>query len=69
MVSTVERVPAGIRLIDQRRLPRETVFVTCTTAAETAEAIRTMVVRGAPPSEARLAKGGESRNSNKSGRG
>jgi methylthioribose-1-phosphate isomerase len=48
MVRTVERVPAGARLIDQRRLPRETVYVTCRTAEETAEAIRAMVVRGAP---------------------
>jgi methylthioribose-1-phosphate isomerase len=48
MVRTVERVPAGTRLIDQRRLPRETAYVTCTTAEETAEAIRAMVVRGAP---------------------
>jgi methylthioribose-1-phosphate isomerase len=48
MVRTVERVPAGTRLIDQRKLPRETVYVTCRTAEETAEAIRAMVVRGAP---------------------
>ena len=48
MVRTVERVPAGARLIDQRRLPREKVYVTCRTAEETAEAIRAMVVRGAP---------------------
>jgi len=35
-------------LIDQRRLPAEEVEVECRTAAEVAEAIRTMVVRGAP---------------------
>jgi methylthioribose-1-phosphate isomerase len=35
-------------LLDQRRLPLEEVDVACATAAEVADAIRTMVVRGAP---------------------
>ena len=35
-------------LLDQRKLPDEVVDFACTTAAEVAEAIRTMVVRGAP---------------------
>src|SRR3954454_7412465 len=35
-------------LLDQRRLPAEEVEVECRTAAEVADAIRTMVVRGAP---------------------
>ena len=35
-------------LLDQRRLPEDIVYVTCRTAAETAAAIRDMVVRGAP---------------------
>jgi methylthioribose-1-phosphate isomerase len=35
-------------LLDQRRLPGEVVEVECRTAAEVADAIRTMVVRGAP---------------------
>ena len=35
-------------LLDQRRLPLEEVDVVCETAAEVADAIRTMVVRGAP---------------------
>jgi methylthioribose-1-phosphate isomerase len=35
-------------LLDQRRLPGEEVEVTCRSAAEVAEAIRDMVVRGAP---------------------
>ena len=34
--------------LDQRRLPLEEIDVECRTAAEVAEAIRTMVVRGAP---------------------
>jgi methylthioribose-1-phosphate isomerase len=37
-----------LELLDQRRLPEETVYVTCRTATETADAIRDMVVRGAP---------------------
>ncbi len=51
--------PAGFRspfrlegdrliLIDQRRLPEELVEVTCESAADVAQAIREMVVRGAP---------------------
>jgi len=35
-------------LLDQRRLPAEELEVECRSAAEVAEAIRTMVVRGAP---------------------
>jgi methylthioribose-1-phosphate isomerase len=37
-----------LELLDQRKLPDETTYVTCRTAAETAAAIRDMVVRGAP---------------------
>jgi methylthioribose-1-phosphate isomerase len=48
MFRTVERTPSGVRLLDQRKLPSETVYVTCRTPEETAEAIRGMVVRGAP---------------------
>ena len=35
-------------MIDQTRLPREQVFVTCRGYVEMAEAIRSMVIRGAP---------------------
>ena len=38
----------GLHLLDQRVLPRRVETVRCTTATEAAEAIRTMVVRGAP---------------------
>jgi len=48
MFRTVERTPSGVRLIDQRKLPHETAYVVCRTPEETAEAIRQMVVRGAP---------------------
>jgi len=37
-----------LRLLDQRRLPHEEVFLECESAAETAEAIRGLAVRGAP---------------------
>lgn len=35
-------------LLDQRLLPREEVWLECRTASDVADAIRTMVVRGAP---------------------
>ncbi len=48
MVNTLEWTDAGVRFIDQTKLPTEEVFVTCTTYQEVADAIRTMIVRGAP---------------------
>jgi len=48
MFRTVERTPSGVRLLDQRKLPHEAVYVTCASAQDTAQAIRDMVVRGAP---------------------
>ncbi|MDJ0739769.1 MAG: S-methyl-5-thioribose-1-phosphate isomerase [Gammaproteobacteria bacterium] len=39
---------AGLYLLDQRELPSREVFVACPDAATTADAIRAMVVRGAP---------------------
>ena len=39
---------AGVVLIDQTRLPSETVHVVCRSAEEVAEAIRAMRIRGAP---------------------
>jgi methylthioribose-1-phosphate isomerase len=48
MVETVKWTPEGVVLIDQTKLPRTVEFVTCRTYAEVAEAIREMVVRGAP---------------------
>ena len=47
-VETMRWLGDRLELLDQRRLPAETVYVTCRTAAETADAIRDMVVRGAP---------------------
>ncbi|MBV8809635.1 MAG: S-methyl-5-thioribose-1-phosphate isomerase [Acidobacteriaceae bacterium] len=47
-IETIEWTSEGVVMIDQTRLPRETVFVTCRRYEEVAEAIRTMVIRGAP---------------------
>jgi methylthioribose-1-phosphate isomerase len=48
MVETIEWTDAGVVMIDQTRLPREVRYVTCRTYEEVAEAIRSMVIRGAP---------------------
>src|SRR3990172_7050430 len=45
---TMEYRDGALRLIDQRRLPTEEVYVECRTEEEVAEAIRSMAVRGAP---------------------
>jgi len=38
----------ALELLDQRRLPREMIYVTCRTSHEVADAIKHMIVRGAP---------------------
>jgi len=48
MFKTIEWTDDGVRMIDQTRLPRETVYLTCRDYREVAEAIRSMVIRGAP---------------------
>ena len=49
MFQTIEWTPAGtVRLIDQRRLPLEEIYVECRDVAAVADAIRTMQIRGAP---------------------
>jgi len=48
MIKTLEWTDAGVRLIDQTKLPLEETYVTCKTYEEVADAIRTMIVRGAP---------------------
>jgi methylthioribose-1-phosphate isomerase len=48
MIDTVKWTDAGVVMIDQTRLPREEVYVTCRDYREVAEAIRSMVIRGAP---------------------
>ena len=48
MIQTVEWTDAGVRFIDQTRLPTEEIYVTCRNYGEVATAIRDMIVRGAP---------------------
>jgi len=49
MVNTMEwRVCGALRLLDQRKLPAEVSYLECKTHREVADAISTMVVRGAP---------------------
>jgi methylthioribose-1-phosphate isomerase len=48
MIKTLEWTDAGVRFIDQTKLPLEETYVTCTSYEEVADAIRTMIVRGAP---------------------
>jgi methylthioribose-1-phosphate isomerase len=48
MVKTLEWTEAGVRFIDQTRLPTEEIYVTCRDYREVATAIRDMIVRGAP---------------------
>jgi methylthioribose-1-phosphate isomerase len=48
MIKTLEWTEAGVRFIDQTKLPTQEVYVTCKDYREVANAIRTMIVRGAP---------------------
>src|SRR5437868_15346070 len=48
MVETIQWTDDGVVMIDQTRLPRDVAYVTCRTYVEVADAIRSMVIRGAP---------------------
>ena len=48
MIKTLEWTNSGVRFIDQTKLPTEETYVTCTTYEQVANAIRGMIVRGAP---------------------
>jgi len=48
MLPTIAREADVVVMIDQRKLPSEEIYVRCSTAAEVARAIKTMVIRGAP---------------------
>src|SRR5579859_122261 len=48
MIKTLEWTEAGVRFIDQTKLPTEEIYVTCSSYEQVADAIRTMIVRGAP---------------------
>ena len=48
MIKTVEYLDGVVRMIDQTRLPLEKVFVDCKSIDDVTNAIKTMVIRGAP---------------------
>jgi len=48
MIKTIEWTDSGVVMIDQRLLPSEEIYNTYTTVEEVADAIVTMVIRGAP---------------------
>ncbi len=48
MIPTLEWTPAGVRFLDQTKLPLEETYVLATTYQQVADVITTMVVRGAP---------------------
>lgn len=48
MVETIQWTGDGVVMIDQTRLPAAEEYVTCRTYQEVADAIRRMVIRGAP---------------------
>lgn len=48
MIQTITWSAEGVVMIDQTRLPTEEIYITCRTYKEVADAIRTMIIRGAP---------------------
>ncbi|MBI3950227.1 MAG: S-methyl-5-thioribose-1-phosphate isomerase [Acidobacteria bacterium] len=48
MIKTIEWTDEGVRMIDQRKLPGEEVYPVFRTYQEVAQAIKNMVIRGAP---------------------
>ncbi len=48
MVKTIEYINGSVRMIDQTRLPNEEVYVDCQTIEEVGQAIKNMIIRGAP---------------------
>jgi methylthioribose-1-phosphate isomerase len=48
MIKTVEWTDEGVRMIDQRLLPTEETYVLLSSCEGVADAIKTMIVRGAP---------------------
>jgi len=48
MIETIQWTDKGVVMIDQTRLPNEELYVTCRNYLEVADAIRTMIIRGAP---------------------
>ena len=48
MIQTLEWTDSGVRFLDQTKLPTEETYVTCKTYQQVVDAIRNMIVRGAP---------------------
>ena len=48
MIETIQWTEEGVVMIDQTRLPIEELYVICRNYHEVADAIRTMIIRGAP---------------------
>ncbi len=48
MIETVYWTDEGVVMIDQTKLPSEEIWVTCRSYKEVADAIRSMIIRGAP---------------------
>ncbi len=48
MLKTIEYIDGVVRMIDQTKLPLDKEFVDCKTIDEVGNAIKTMVIRGAP---------------------
>ena len=48
MIKTIEWTNEGVRMLDQRLLPTEEKYLTLRSYEEVADAIKQMVVRGAP---------------------
>jgi methylthioribose-1-phosphate isomerase len=48
ILTPVERSERGVRMIDQRKLPRIETYLECETPEQVVDAIRNLVVRGAP---------------------
>ncbi len=48
MIETIQWTTDGVVMIDQTRIPAEETYVTCRDYLQVADAIRTMVIRGAP---------------------
>ena len=47
-IRTIQWRDGRVIMIDQRRLPHEEIYLTCSTYQEVAQAIQSMVIRGAP---------------------
>jgi methylthioribose-1-phosphate isomerase len=54
---SIQWVSGGVRMLDQRKLPKETVYNDYITPDQVADAIRSMVIRGAPAIGAAAAYG------------